>query len=173
MWCLALLLKPGRSRWNAVPHQERDRVITQETGVHIRSGCTFNGPGTEYSDTHYCTFCCHSLWIGWVSNFLRPKIWLANVTIQAEMCSIRKSCDIQDIWVVLCYNFALQHKKKWCLAIPSSDNGWLSCILYRNSDKSSWQIFHAVLVETPVCCAYSLLFLSHAFPIPSVCLAVW
>jgi hypothetical protein len=29
------------------------------------------------------------------------------------------------------------------------DNGWLSCILYGNNDKSSRQIFHAAQAETP------------------------
>jgi hypothetical protein len=44
--------------------------------------------------------------------------------------------------------------------LSSSENGWFSCILYRNNDTSSRQIFRAVLVETSICCAKRRTFFS-------------
>jgi hypothetical protein len=40
----------------------------------------------------------------------------------------------------------------YSLAIPASVHGLLSCMFYGNNDKSSWQIFHAVVVENWICC---------------------
>jgi hypothetical protein len=46
----SMLLKPDWIYWNAIPHQERDRFVTEQSEVNIRNDCTIDGHGTEYSD---------------------------------------------------------------------------------------------------------------------------
>lgn len=68
-----------------------------------------------------------------------------------EVCSIGEPRDTQRHPARPSVALHTLVTKKQRLALPSSHNDSLSYILYRNNDKSSRQIFHVVLVETPIC----------------------
>jgi hypothetical protein len=102
-----------------------------------------------------------SMWCPWrprtlykrKTKFFRTlmRYFLVNATIQVEVCFIGDHVTFKTPG--LSTSSAPYSLVKGRPVIPSPDNGWLSSILCGNNDRYSRHISHAVLIETPICCA--------------------
>jgi hypothetical protein len=49
-------------------------------------------------------------------------------------------------------SFCILPQKRNVTHFPSSESGWLSCIMYETDEKSLWKFFNSVVVEIQICC---------------------
>jgi hypothetical protein len=139
-----------------IPHQGRDRLTTQQTEVNSISDCTIDELRTEYSDTRYAH---HTVNLCGCGGFAAVSLRLSE-TENRTFCLLMQPYKWK--WVssrhhvtfktlgLSCNSRSTHSQKRKRLAVQPANSGWLSCILYEN-DKSTRQIFDAVLVETRIC----------------------